>query len=250
MSKARFFFLLLFISCQFLLSAQKQYVFRGVVVDMNGVSLESACVHNISTGMASFSNPDGNFAIRVKGYDTIIITYVGYDMEYLVINDSLLNLKNRCKISLSMKSIMLKEFTFYALKPYPIFLEDVARDAVSLDKPITLSDLEKADATAKLNPSMIVSHPISYLYDRFSRTAKMNRLYAYLSHHEEEVSELNKKFSVDLVSQLTGYTGVQLEDFLNECAFSYYQLIKSDEYQIREMILQKKSEYQKKHEKE
>lgn len=241
-------FFAILICCISNLSAQKRYVFKGCIADINGGALENACIHNISTGLATFSNSDGNFAITVKGCDTIIITYVGYEMETLIVTDSMLNSKSRYHIRLYMKSIMLKEFTFYALKPYPIFLEDVAKDAVEMEKPITLNEQQKADATANLSPSMLTLHPFSYLYEKYSRAAKMNRLYSYLSHHEDEVAHLNQKFSVGMVSELTGYTGKQLEDFLNECSFSYYQLIQSNEYQIREMILKKKKEYQKKYE--
>ena len=246
MRKVRcYLFLLLLCGCG-LLSAQKRTVFRGDIFDLQSdLPLENVCVHNISTGMATFTNHNGHFAISIKGYDTLIFTHVGYGLEHLIVSDSMTDKNNRCRILMSMKSIMLKEFTFYALKPYPLFLEDVAKEAVAMEKPISLSETEKADATAKLNPAMIVSHPVTFLYEKFSRTAKMNRLYAYLSNHEEEVARLSDKFSVELVSELTGFSGEELEDFLNYCSFSYYKLIESDAAVIRELILQKKQAYLK-----
>ncbi len=228
------------------LSAQPYSVFKGIVMDIqNAQPLGNVCVHNISTGMATFSNKSGHFALYVKSYDTLVITHVGYAMENLILSDSMLRSEGRCTIGLTMKSVMLKEFVFYALKPYPIFLEDVSKDAVAMEAPITLTEMEKADATASLSPAMLTVHPFTYLYETFSRSAKMNRLYAYLSNHEEEVSNLNTKFNAEMVSKITGYEGVELEDFLNYCSFSYYTLIQSSEAEIMEMVLKKKEEYQK-----
>ena len=228
------------------LLAQKSMLFKGDIFDSQTKQpLENTCIHNISTGMATFSNKYGHFTLVVKGYDTLVITHVGYGMEHLIVTDSMINNINRNTIPLQMKSVMLKEFTYYALKPYPLFLEDVAKDAVNLEDPIVLTDVQKADATARLNPAMLTSHPITFLYEKFSRTAKLNRLYAYLSNHEDEVAQLNGKFSVEMVSQLTGFSGSELEDFLNYCSFSYYTLIKSSEFEIKQMILEKKRDYLK-----
>lgn len=226
-----------------------QNYFKGHTCDVLCSSpLENACIHNITTGMATFSNENGNFIIYVKEYDTLIITHVGYYVESIIITDSLKRSKNRCKVQMSQKSILLKEYTLYALKPYPIFLEDIASDAIN-EKPITLSDMEKADAAVKgKNPSVITSHPISFLYETFSRKARMNKLYSYLIEHEAETMLIEQKFNSKIVSQLTGLKSEDLEKFMVYCGFSYFTLIKNNENEIKNMILQKYKNYCKNNE--
>jgi len=70
-----------------------------------------------------------------------------------------------------------------------------------------------------------IMHPISYLYDKFSRKKKMERLYQYLVDNQEEVYNLSQKYNQDLVASLTGLEGEELLNFMTFCKFSYYDLI-------------------------
>jgi len=67
--------------------------------------------------------------------------------------------------------------------------------------------------------------PITYLYDKFSRKAKMDRLYQDLVANLEEVYNLSQKYNQDLVASLTGLEGEELLNFMTFCKFSYYDLI-------------------------
>jgi hypothetical protein len=73
--------------------------------------------------------------------------------------------------------------------------------------------------------SKAITSPISYLYDKFSRKKKMERLYNDLVENEEEVYNLSLKYNQDLVSSLTGLEGEELLDFMTFCKFSYYDLV-------------------------
>ena len=67
--------------------------------------------------------------------------------------------------------------------------------------------------------------PISYLYDKFSRKKKMERLYQDLVANQEEVYNLSQKYNQELVASLTGLEGEELLNFMTFCKFSYYDLI-------------------------
>jgi len=71
----------------------------------------------------------------------------------------------------------------------------------------------------------VVFSPITYLYDKFSRKAKMERLYQYLVNNQEEVYNLSQKYNQELVASLTGLEGEELLNFMTFCKFSYYDLI-------------------------
>jgi len=70
-----------------------------------------------------------------------------------------------------------------------------------------------------------ITSPISYLYDKFSRKKKMERLYQDLVAYQEEVYNLSQKYNQDLVASLTGLEGEELLNFMTFCKFSYYDLI-------------------------
>lgn len=227
-----------------LLPAYSQKVFKGCLKDvLQNVPLENACIHNISTGVATFSNSNGNFALMLKGHDTLIVTHVGYAMKSLIIQDSLYRSEKRVSIDMEMKSILLKTANVYALKPYPIFLEDVAKTANRLEESISLTAAQKADATANPEPHLYSAHPISLLYDKYSRRAKLDRLYTYLSTHEEESNRLQSKYNPEIVSRLSGLEGNDLESFMCYCSFSYYTLVKASDAEIAQMIHSKLEQY-------
>jgi len=72
----------------------------------------------------------------------------------------------------------------------------------------------------------VVVSPISYLYDKYSRKAKMARLYQELMDKEDEVINLTQKYNQKIVNLLTGLEGDELLDFMTFCKFSYYDLIR------------------------
>jgi hypothetical protein len=71
-----------------------------------------------------------------------------------------------------------------------------------------------------------IMHPISFLYNAFSRKAKLERLYRELVENEQEVYNLSQKYNKELVYSLTGLEGEELLDFMTFCKFSYYDLVK------------------------
>ncbi|MBO4281844.1 MAG: carboxypeptidase-like regulatory domain-containing protein [Bacteroidales bacterium] len=246
----RRFFLLPILCWASIAFAQPSKVFKGCVVnDLQHTPLENACIHNISTGMATFSNAKGNFALIAKGKDTLVVTHVGYAARVLVLEDTLSPSDKRHLISMEMKSILLKGTTVYALKPYPIFLTDVAKEANAVEESITLSGQQKSDATARTEPHLYNGSPITMLYDCYSRKAQLARHYRYLSTHEEESRQLSRKYNAAIVARLTGLQGEELEAFMCYCAFSYYDLVKAPETEIARMITNKFSKYRKQREK-
>jgi len=100
--------------------------------------------------------------------------------------------------------------------------------------------LKYASATPGTTGVGIVTSPITYLYDKFSRKAKMERLYQYLVDNQEEVYNLSQKYNQELVASLTGLEGEELLNFMIFCKFNYYDLI---HWTPEFIILQIKKQY-------
>ena len=86
-----------------------------------------------------------------------------------------------------------------------------------------------------------IMHPISFLYNTFSRKMKLERLHKELVANQEEVYNLSQKYNQELVSSLTGLEGEELLNFMTFCKFSYYEIWKwTPEY----IVLQIKSRFE------
>lgn len=214
--------------------------------------LEHTCIHNLSTGMMAFCNKNGDFTILAKKSDTMIVSRVGYDMEMLVLNDSLMDSKERISVFLMIRAFMLRPVTIYAMKPYPLFIKDIAKEVPNkkIDIPgIEISPEEKVTYDINrgnlLQNVPVLASPITALYNMFSRKAKIDRQYADLVQNQGEVIRLAKKYNPEIVQRLTKLEGNQLEDFMVYCSFTYYTLVISTDQEIGQMIAEKFIQYKK-----
>ena len=231
---------------------QEKSIFRGKVVDfITYQPLENTCVHNLSSGLMVFSNSSGDFSMLIFPYDTLAITRVGYNMEILHIADSLTNLDGRITVKLLMKSILLRNVTVYAAKPYPLFIRDLVKvtpqEKIDIHG-IEISPLERAGYdinNGNLLRGTPLASPITALYNKFSRRAKMDRMYANLVSNQEEVMRLTQKYNSEIVRKITRLDGEKLEDFMLYCSFTYYTLVVSTDLEIEQMIASKYAQYRR-----
>ncbi|NLJ82670.1 MAG: hypothetical protein GX330_06040 [Bacteroidales bacterium] len=231
--------------------SQSKSVLKGKVIDFFiSQPLENTYIHNLSTGATVFTNHKGDFSIGVRDYDTIAITRVGYNPEYVILNDSILQKKERIYVRLLMKSILLREVKIYAIKPYPLFKKEMTRkhDSTLIDD-LNLSKEEKERIASEsqeggnLLAGTPLAHPFTFLYEQYSRKAKMQRMYADLVEHQDEIYELAQKYNPEIVQGITRLEGEELEEFMVYCSFTYYTLIVSSKQEIESLILYKYRQY-------
>gem|GEM_PF-535372 len=248
------FFCLAVLLCGGILSgfSQEKVVLKGKVLDfITSQPLENTCIHNMSTGSMTFCDKNGDFAILVRKTDTLIISCVGYDMEMLVMHDSLLVSKERISIRLLVRAFMLRNVTIYAMKPYPLFIKDITKEIPNkkIDVPGIEISREERTGYDPNNGNLLrgtpLASPITALYNAFSRKAKMDRMYADLVQNQGEVLRLQKKYNPEIVQRLTQLEGNQLEDFMVYCSFTYYLLVVSSDREIEQMITEKFIQYKK-----
>ena len=252
MFKTRFAFLSFFVVLTCLVFGQERTLFKGKVIDfVTYQPLSLTCIHNISSGLMTFSNASGDFSMLMHRDDTLAISRVGYSMEIYAINDSLQNTKERVTFRLMMRSIMLREVTIYAMKPYPLFVQDLVKSVPQ--KKVEISNIEispEEKASYDINKGNLLrgtplASPITALYEKFSHKAKMSRMYASLVDNQEEVIRLSQKYSPDIVHRITKLEGERLEDFMLYCSFTYYTLVTSTDLQIEKMIFDKYIQYKR-----
>ena len=231
---------------------QPKIVVKGRIMDLaTSHPLENACIHNMSTGTMAFSDKNGDFALLAKKNDTLVFSRMGYHLEMLILSDSLLSAKERLSVWLVVHAIMLPSVTIYAMKPYPLFINEIAKEIPTkkIDVPgIEIPPEERANYdinNGNLLRGTPLASPISALYDLFSRKAKMERVYADLVQNQSEVMRLSKKYNSEIVQRLTKLEGEQLEEFMVYCSFTYYTLVISSDQEIEQMIFAKFIQYKR-----
>lgn len=231
---------------------QKRYsarVFDGITFQ----PLAGASVYNVNTQKFAFTDKNGRFEIDLSLNDTLIISKSIYRQLVAAIDKDLFY--GFEDFFLYYKVTMLKEVTIIGINPS---YEGFKKDIVTLELPeyykrveeVQLSEWQKANATYKENGNIlslgggVTMSPISYLYDKYSRKGKMNRLYNEMLSYEDEVDRIHQKYNRDIVSELTGLQGDELLDFMMYCRFNYYDLVRWSDEQIREKIRSNYFNYQ------
>lgn len=238
----------------FLFGQQKTY--KGKVYD--GITyqpLVGVSVYNMNTKKFAFTDKDGQFTMPLSLHDTLVISKSIYRQLVVTVNDKIFY--GMEDFFLYYKVTMLKEVNIIAINPS---YEGFKKDIVTLELPDYYKRIEETHlsewqkANAKFNPEnsgnllslggKMTTSPITYLYDRFSRKSKMNRLYNEMLDHDEEVQRIQDKYNREIVSSLTGLKGEELLQFMMFCRFNYYDLVRMDDEQIRSQIKSKYFEYE------
>jgi len=252
MKKWFFFFFLL----PFFAFAQEPIVLKGNVFD--GVSffpITSANIYNFNSKKFSFTDKDGNFEILVKKGDTIIVSKSSYKQKLVVITQKIID-KKSIEISVFFKTIVLKEVVVYALPPtYEKFKKDFVNVTLSdINKEMEGTSLTKQDIinaeyinngeTGNILRNTAAGSPITWLYDRFSKKKKMEKLYYELVSNQSAADNLPLKYNRELVSSITGLDGEELLNFMTFCKFSYYDLVRWSPEHIISLIENKFDNYE------
>jgi hypothetical protein len=244
MKKIVFIFLLF----PFFIFANERISLSGNVFD--GVTffpIANANIYNFSSKQYCFTDKVGNFDILVKEGDTLIVSKPIYKQDIIIITADIFE-KKFVDIPIYYKVILLKEVNVFAL---PSSFDEFKKEFLNTNlsdyyKVLEGTALSKEDRIGYGNNNLLdlipgevgkaVTSPISYLYDKFSRKMKMERLYREIVDNQKEVDNLPLKYNRDIVSSLTGLKGEELLDFMTYCKFSYYNLIRwSPEYIITQI---------------
>lgn len=224
-------------------------VFDGITFQ----PLIGASVYNMNTQKFAFTDKNGQFSIMVSLNDTLVLSKSIYRQLVVTVNDKIYS--GLEDFFLYYKATMLKEVTIFAINPS---YEGFKKDIVTLELPdyykrveeTKLSEMQKANAVYKPNGNIlslggsITTSPITYLYDKFSRKSKMNRLYQEMLSYDDEVERIQDKYNREIVSELTGLKGDELLQFMMYCRFNYYDLVRMSDEDIKAKIKAKFYDYE------
>lgn len=240
---------LTFISIFLLLNLFAQGVFKGQFRSLtNGEPILYAKV-KASSGETRLSNIYGYVEIPYNAKDKIVITHLTYDT--LVIKPEYFKQNDTTIFYLKPRIYTLKEFKFSILGPRATF------DQRFVQNDLGQSDEEKVKERLKIigmkqelisldkaaQSGMVLGSPISFLYDKYSKSGKEKSKYRMLVERDRRYAQANKKFDDLIVKTLTNYSDKTLEEFIEFCSFHPTYVDQVDALQLYYEILHCRDEF-------
>jgi hypothetical protein len=229
-------------------SNSTSYFIARIVDSLSRKPVQFAHIVNTDMGLATISDTMGYFYMRVAPDQTIQISAIGYSIKKLTLDDSLLNGPRLPFIALAPFVYPIDAVNVNPLGSYDQFKERflnlVPPEPKYRISPSVLKEIDLGlDTITSLSPSPIAS-PVTFFYNLLSREGRSNRKLAALMEEDEFARSISHKYSAELVSQVTGYNGLELYEFMEFCNFGREFLIAATEYEIVEAILNHQKKFE------
>ncbi len=218
----------------------------GEVIDDLGNDMVHAHIINISANIGTLTNREGQFLIQVKPEDTVRISSVGYKSKLLLIpfsgEDNLHEI-----ITLEIDTLALSEATIY---PFPATLDALRKEFLIVEIEEELPEIElhldRAGITPEPQRGVVISGPITALYNAFSKHAKIQKKYQALVYDEALRIKSTQIYNADLVKKITGLTtDEETKKFMEFCELEPEFILNSKEYDLYCAIYDCYVEYEK-----
>lgn len=223
--------------------ADSLFYFKGRVLDsLDGKPVVFAHVINMGRNTAAICDTMGYFYIRVRLWDTLKFSAIGYATRELVTGDSLRDLKVIPDIQLreirySISGVRINPLGSYRDFKYRLAHLQLPPSGYKIN-PTLLAQIDRGLDTLDIVEYPVMS-PITALYNWLSKEGRSRRKLARLIEEEKFEKEIAYKYSPLIVSWITGYSGLELYVFMDFCDFSMKFLRESDRYVIRDAVLEK-----------
>ncbi|MCF6359451.1 MAG: carboxypeptidase-like regulatory domain-containing protein [Cyclobacteriaceae bacterium] len=196
----------------------------GEIISPANTQIEGVHILNTNTNTLSITDEYGFFSLTMHKSHVLRISSIGFKTYYYT-------LKNQDRNDISYVKITLQTVTV-GLKNVDIVAEEEQRsENMFRPKPIPApfsfgyqGEQHKVKASA-LNP-------VSLLYNWLSKEGKQNRKLEELLKQDEIKKLVAGRYESDLIWELTGYAGEELERFKDHCNLSDYFVANSSDYEF------------------
>ena len=202
--------------------------------------VEFAHVINMNRAGATITDSSGFFQLRIQAGDTLFISCIGYEDARLsipkynpVIFKSIPMNKRTYEIS-SVEIRPWKTYEDFKKKFMSLKIDDPREDV----HPLLWQDMP----TKPLDPvphHPTIMNPVSFFYEVFSGERKARMKYNEILSKETKKRKIRSKFNEEIVGDLTGLEGKQLEEFIDFCNFTDEQLLEMNEYEVLQQVKRK-----------
>jgi hypothetical protein len=235
-------FILFFIFCLFFFNTQAQEVdklFGEITCDRDSIVVEDVHVINLSKKLGTTSNKEGLFKISTSVGDSILFSVLGYDLEMIIADSSMLKEEKLNSISLFQKTYSIPDVFVWPYLTYVEFKQafiNFDRDTPEID--LKLPNKENELYAAAAYPHISLGSPITALYMQFSKEGKEIRKYQETLERDNYENFLASKYNENIVQRITEIKTIEeVRIFMKYCNFSNDFIARSSEYTIYAAII-------------
>jgi hypothetical protein len=225
---------------------------NGTVSNEEGEPVEFVNIFNKQTQEGTTTNTLGYYKIKAFPGDTISFSFVGF-IPYTVVvpNDTLKNnISFLIELSYQTKILRTIEVIGYRERPKTVLERTDNKNRTPIK--VLPSGINPNPSVGKIadgyyidNGVFMMPGPFTMLHELLGSHARQRRKIARLDariaemNPEEEINPLNPEW----VSELTGYEGDRLKDFMKYCFPSDEYIARVSEYELAKYVLQVYKEY-------
>jgi hypothetical protein len=232
---------LLLFSSLYLLRAQE---LEGVVKSSeDNLPIEGTHIVNTTSNKMAVSDENGRFHLIAEMGDTLIVSNVNFNTKQFIVDNS-----NFLNISLNPSSIQLEEVRVSNLPETEAdFRNRLVKMGVQEDDTFVISGMPPSKPMGNIpknyDPNYTKSvkyaliKPISFITKKLSKSHKSKVKYYQTVANKRTTISNNKKYNPDIVSELTGLEGDELNDFIQYLDLDPAFVNRSSEYEIAARIL-------------
>lgn len=239
-----------------ILVINEKVVVAGFVFDSETEeALPYVNVYVKKTRKGTITDTTGFFVLFARTGDTLVFSSIAHHKLHFEVNDSIGDIKDPGIVFLKPRIYELMSVDIIALKRYQQFKYDFERLELPDDAyvyayqnfPELPSELAYYSRQGTEGFGLVM-HPISALYDIFSKEGRQKRKLAELQEQDIIYEKVHYRFSPQIISRITGTSIDEAEKFINWCDFSNMLIISLTDYELIELIVRQYEKYKKKKE--
>lgn len=233
----------------FTLFIQAQSLDGKVISSADSLPIEGVHIVNTSINKMAISDENGHFKLITNRGDTLIVSNVNFNTKKFIVNN-----EKVLKIILNPAVIQLDEVRVSNL---PETESDFRKRIIDMgaveDDSFVVSGMPQAKPKGKIpknyDPNYTnslgyaINKPISFIVKKISKTHKNKLKYYQTVANKGNTISNNKKYNPEIVQELTGLKGHDLNDFIQYLDFDPAFVKRSSEYEIAARILKEYDYY-------
>lgn len=196
----------------------------GEIVSPANTPIEGVHILNTNTNVLAITDESGFFSMSIHKTHVLRISAVGFKTYYYSLKKQSNNDFNYIKLTLQTVTVGLKNIDIIAK-------EEPRAEHLFRTRPIPAPfSFGYQGVQHEVKPSAM--NPISLLYNWLSKEGKQNKKLEELLKQEAIKELVANRYESDIIWELTGYTGQELEKFKAYCNLSEHFVTHSTDYEF------------------
>ena len=196
----------------------------GEIVSPANTPIDGVHILNTNNNTLAITDNTGFFSLSMHETHVLRISAVGFKTYYYSLKKYNVENLSYVKITLQTVTVGLKNIDIVAK-------EEPRAENLFRPKPIP-SPFSFGYQGVQHDVKPTVMNPISLIYDWLSKEGKQKKKLEELLDQEEVKKLVSNRYESDLMWELTGYAGPELERFKEHCNLSDYFVTNSSDYEF------------------